>query len=207
MRVHGSYLAVLAWALCCAPSPGVAGDDGDPIAVVEAYRTALDAGDHDSARRLLAEDPRVWYGAREGEGEPLRLEGGRWRTWDDHFNSRGRVGPWTVEQRTVWTVVEETNDYFRLLEREDIPRYRLTYFLDEHDRIEGYSISAADPDRPKPPRRDRFDEFETWAKANHPDEWAYLRPGGELDPTGDRAPRTRRLLELWRAEVGLPPLE
>ena len=97
------------------------------------------------------------------------------------------------------------NDYFRLIEREDMPRYRLTYFLDDENRIEGYMISSADPGGP--PSVSRFDEVEAWALANHAEEWAYLRPGGNLDPTGDRAERTRVLINLWRVENGLPPVE
>ncbi|MEZ6212382.1 MAG: hypothetical protein R3B46_14260 [Phycisphaerales bacterium] len=33
------------------------------------------------------------------------------------------------------------------------------------------------------------DAFAAWASANALDEWAYLRPGGKIDPTGDRAER------------------
>ena len=180
--------------------------DSASIESVEAFRAARDGGDYPAARALLSDDPRVWYDGREGEGHPVKLGEGRWKVWDDHFNSTGEVGPWTVDGDTVWAVADETNDYFHLLERRDTPRYRISYFFDEAGKIEGYMISAAEPDAPARPRQDRFEEFETWAIAHHPEEWRYLRPGGELDPTGDRASRTRRLLEMWRAEVGLPPL-
>jgi predicted enzyme related to lactoylglutathione lyase len=177
-----------------------------PVDTVEAFRAAREAGDHELARSFPGADPRVRYEARAGEGDPLKLGAGRWRTWDEHFNGRSELGPWTVEADRVWAVAEETNDYFRLLEREDVSRYRITYSLDGDGKIEGYMISPADPDRPSPPRKDRFAEFEAWARAEHPEEWQYLRPGGKLDPTGDRAPRTRLLLRAWRKQVGLPAL-
>ena len=47
----------------------------------------------------------------------------------------------------------------------------------------------------------------TWALEHHAEEWEYLRPGGSLDPTGDRAERTRVLVNEWRLEVGLQPVE
>ena len=68
-------------------------------------------------------------------------------------------------------------------------------------------ISAAYPERERTPSVSRFEEIRAWAEQEHPEEWAYLRPGGLLDPTGDRAERTRALLNVWRAEVGLEPIE
>ena len=80
------------------------------------------------------------------------------------------------------------NDYFRLVERRDMPRYRITYFNEENGKVAGYMISAADPGSMGTPLVSRYDEFEAWALANAPQEWEYLRPGGRLDPT-DRAPK------------------
>jgi len=182
-----------------------------PLRTVEAFDAAKRRGDLEAARALLSDDPRVWYDDDSGPGTPWVLGAGRWKAWDEHFRSRSGPSPWHVEPapggHTVWRVVEETNDWYRLIEREDVPRYRLTYSLDRAGRIAGYRISAADPDAPPAERRDRFDELAAWAAANEPDEWAYLRPGGNLDPTGDRAPRTRALANRWRAAVGLEPIE
>ena len=175
------------------------------IEIVNAFRAARDAGDYELARSFLSDDPRVWYGAREGKGNPLKPGAGRYAAWDDHFNGNSKLRPWTAEGNVVWTIAEETNDYYRLLERKDVSRYRISYFFDGEGRIEGSMISAADDQAPPP--RDRSDEFEAWATANDPDEWEYLRPGGKLDPTGDRAARTRLLLEAWRREIGLPLLD
>jgi hypothetical protein len=185
----------------------MAGCRQSQVASVEAFRATREAGNLDTARSYLTRDPRVWYGQREGPGSPWTLGAGRWKPWDDHFKGHSDLGRWQVDGRTVWAVATETNDYFRLTERTDISRYRITYFLDDAGLIEGYMISDADPDKPGPPSDSRADEFVAWAEANHPDEWAYLRPGGKLDPTGDRAPRTRALLLQWRETVGLPPLE
>ena len=46
--------------------------------------------------------------------------------------------------------------------------------------------------------RGRLAEFQEWARANHPDELAYLMPNGRIDPTEDRAERFRKLLLEWR---------
>ncbi len=201
---------VLAAAIClalpaCAPTG---------IETVESFRAARESGDLDAARSFLADDPRVWYDAKEGDGLEWKLNAGRYRAWDQHFNSVSTPGPWHAEGDTVWRINEEWNDYYDLIARTDRSRYRITYFLqdgpDGARRIKGYMISAADPDAPpRDPdeRRDRFDEIEAWARANHPDEWEYLRPGGRLDPTGDRAPRTRALINRWRVSAGLDPVE
>ncbi len=184
------------------------------ITKVESYRAARESGDFDTARALLADDARVWYEQREGEGNPWRPgKGGRWSAWDKHFNSQSTPGPWHTAEHSVWRINREWNEYYDLIERTDDPSYRITYFFDADDagKISGYMISAADPDAPKPPadapRSDRFDEIEAWAKANHPDEWEYLRPAGKLDPTGDRPRRTRALINQWRTTVGLEPIE
>ncbi len=180
------------------------------ISSVESFRAARKAGDLDLAQSYLGDDPRVWYDAREGEGSPWRLgTGGRWKQWDTHFNGESELGPWQADGDMVWSVAEEMNDYFRLIERQDMPRYRITYFFDEQDRISGYMISAADPDAPSSssPMVSRYEEFEAWSLANDPEEWEYLRPGGSLDPTGDRAERTRILANRWRASVNLPAIK
>ena len=44
----------------------------------------------------------------------VKSEPGAW-SWDDHFNSSGELGPWHEEDRTVWAVATEVNDYFRSL--------------------------------------------------------------------------------------------
>ncbi len=177
------------------------------VASVQSFRAARAAGDLDLARSYLTEDPRVWYGKREGEGLQWTLGAGRYKAWDEHFNSVSDLGPWHVQGLTAWAVATEMNDYYRLIERRGVSRYRITYFFDADGLIEGYMISGADPANPTPPAPSRVKEFAAWAAAKHPQEWAYLRPGGKLDPTGDRAARTRILLEKWRAEVGLPAIE
>ncbi|MCH7878395.1 MAG: hypothetical protein IH914_03655 [candidate division Zixibacteria bacterium] len=171
------------------------------------FRAAKDAGDYETAKRYMVSDARVWYEEKTGEGMPYTLGAGAWKSWDDHFNSTGGTGDWTVEGNSVWAIATESNDYFRLLERETISQYRITYFFNEQKKITGYMISAAYPGQESPPKVDRFDEFEAWVLEHHADEWEYLRPGGKLDPSVDRAPRTRVLLNLWRAEVGLEVIE
>lgn len=185
----------------------VSGCRSSSVQTVEAFRTARSEGDLDLARTYMAEDARVWYGSRDGAGEPWRLAAGRYKTWDEHFRGVSDYGPWNVEDDCVWAIVEESNDYYRLTERQDTPRYRMTYFIDDDGLLEGCMVSAAYPGLPAFPEVSRFDELEAWALEHEPEEWAYLHPGGELDPTGDRAERTRALANRWRRSVGLAPIE
>jgi hypothetical protein len=195
------------WAAVIAVGLAACGHEPTMIEKVEAFRAARDAGRYDDAQRYLSSDPRAWFDSRDGEGSPLKLGAGPYKQWDEFFHSRGDHEPWKVEGRTVWAVATEMNDYYRLIERQDTPTYRITYFFDDDGLIEGYMISDAHPGEPSPPKVSREDEFMQWAAETHPDEWSYLRPGGELDPSGDRAQRTRVLLEEWRETVGLPHLD
>jgi hypothetical protein len=174
------------------------------VRTAESFREARKRGDLDAARAYLGDDPRVWYGQREGEGSPWRLEGGRWKGWDDYFNGTSEVGDWTVGDRSISALVWETNDYFRLCEAGPTP-WTLTYFFDSDGRIEGTMVSSA-PEGVEGDRG-RREEFDGWLKRTHPEEYEYLRPGGNIDPTGDRPQRTRAMLLEWRREVGLPPIE
>jgi hypothetical protein len=202
-----SLLSQSRWGVLLLMLLALSGCTNPHIRTIESFRAARSAGDRDAARSYLVADPRVWYDAKEGDGSPWTLGEGRWKTWDTHFRGKSELGPWRSEADRVWADAVETNDYFRLIERRDTPRYRITYFMEADGMIGGYMISAADPDAPPTPRQDRGDEFAAWAEANHPEEWAYLRPGGSLDPTGDRAERTRALANQWRATVGLGPID
>ena len=182
-------------------------DNRSMIEKIESFRAAREAGNYEAAEFFLAADAHVWFEKREGEGTPLQMGYGPYKNWDEHFNSKGTVGEWTVEDNTVWAVANEWNEYYALIERQDTGQYRVTYYFNSDGAIEGYMISAAYPDKPSKPSLDRFEEIEAWANENHQQEWEYLRPGGKLDPTGDRAPRTRKLINLWREEVGLSEIE
>jgi hypothetical protein len=184
-----------------------AGCTSPMVRTVESFRAAVEAGDYDAARAWLTEDPRTWYGAREGPGEPWTLGDGRWKAWDDEFNGESEVGPWQVGERRVYAVAVEINDYYRAIERDPSP-WLLTYFFDDGGRIEGRMVSSvpAHLGSGREPRPDRGGAFDRWLRETHPGEHAYLRPDGRIDPTGDRAARTRAMLEAWRREVGLPPV-
>lgn len=196
-----ALLCLLALVSCAAPQP-----TRDPrIDIAIALQEARTAGDAERAREFVNDDPRMWYNAREGEGIPLTLTTaeGSYAEWDREFRSEGEILEWEVGPDWVAAIHSEMNDYFRLLERTG-SWYKRTWFFDEQGRITGSMISGWEG---APPTTDRFDEFETWAQSNHPEEWDYLRPGGRLDPTGDRAARTRVLLVAWRREVGLPSID
>ncbi len=176
------------------------------IAAAEAYRSARDSGNYNTARQYLAPDARMWFEEKTGEGRRIVLDDGPYDRWDEHFESETSHGEWHADSNTIWTVVTEWNDYYRLLEREDTTRYRLTFYFSDNGLIEGYMVSSPDVNGLNTPRDDRFAEFKAWAEKHHPEEWEYLRPNATFDPTGDRAVRTRRLLNLWRESVGLKPI-
>jgi hypothetical protein len=175
-------------------------DRPNPIDVAQRFTEARASGDLDAARAMLAADPRLWWEEKAGPGDAWSLEGGRWSGWDEHFRGQATYESWTfdAERSSASAVCFETNDYFRLLE---LPgsRFRVTYFFDEDRRITGRLIAAIEGGSAS---RGLESEFEAWARENHPEEWAYLRPGGQIDPTGDRPMRTRALLETWRASTG-----
>jgi hypothetical protein len=191
-------LALVALSLSCRSSQ----PSRDPTRTVEAFRSACSEGDFASARQLQSSDPRVWYERREGPGEPWTLGGGTWDAWDRHFRSSSTPGPWRIEGSAVVADVTEINDDYRLAER-GAQRHRLTYFLDDEGKLSGLMVSGL----PSPDGRGRRDEFLAWARANEPMELDYLMPGARIDPTGDRAPRARALLERWRRSAGLPMFE
>lgn len=191
------------------PTATFASNDLSPSAMInmaESYRDARDSGDYEEARSYLAPDARMWYEEKRGEGRPIVLGHGPYDRWDQHFESETSLGPWMSDSDSVWTTVTEQNDYYRLLEREDTTRYRLTFYFNDDGLISGYLVSAADANGLNSPRIDRYREFAEWAREHYPDEWEYLRPDGNFDPTGDRAERTRELLNKWREAVGLEPI-
>lgn len=171
---------------------------------VLALREASRAEDYDLARTYVADDCRSWWGQREGEGSPWQPGAGRWHDWDEHFNASSTNLAWGVGEDSVWTNVHEINDYYRLLDRPG-SWYRQTWFFDSDGLVNGVLIGSYENAPAREPGR--LEEFEAWAKANAPEEWAYLHPGADIDPTGDRPARMRALLERWRREAGLAPID
>jgi len=174
------------------------------VSTIDSFRAAKDRGDLHAARAVMSDDPRRWWGGRDGDGAPwvLRAEGGRWSAWDAHFRSTSEHGPWTTGSGWARQVVTESNEYYQLTERGP-QRNIQTWWFDDEGSIEGWSIEAIRTEQ----SYGRVDEFIAWAERVDPDELAYLRPGGEIDPTGDRPQRTRALLNRWRRSVGLTPIE
>ncbi len=197
----GWFLTTVALCLTGCTSPA--------IDSVHAFREARKRGDYETARSYLTEDPRVWYETQEGDGSPWNLSQGRWKHWDTYFNGHSEpLGGWQEEGQRVWVDMHETNDYFRLLDRPG-GHFRLTYFFTDPGKIKGYMISAVPGPLPwtEEERMGRFEEFKTWALHEEPEEVAYLMPNDSIDPTGDRPPRMRALLERWREVTGLPAIE
>jgi alpha-acetolactate decarboxylase len=158
---------------------------------------------YDSARMLMAEDPKRWFEMRDGAGGPWKVGpdgGGTWKVWDDSMHSQKVELSWHRGDQSITVRVRETNDYFKALERGWITVDR-SYFVNEDGKIEGLVISNVYARLPG-----RTNEFLEWARATHPDELEYLMPDGVIDPGEDRPGRYKTLLRVWRAQSDLKPV-
>lgn len=184
----------------------VAFETGDPVEVpvsmravhplvarVEAFCAARAAADTAALAALLADDSRVWYGSRDGDGVRRTIDGrGAWSDWDREMFATVETDEFVVNGRTVSAYVRESNDYYRLLERAP-SQLRVSYTFDADDRIaetlvEGRSSTV----------EDRLESFLAWAGAHHADELAVIRPGGRIAPSAENAKRWKALLRAWR---------
>ena len=161
-----------------------------PELVVRTYTEARERGDRETAAAVVAPDAKIWFGKKEGAGEPFGAKS-NWEHWDEFFHSRATYSDWKHDGNKVSALVHESNDFYTMLEWKPIP-YRLTWTVD------GQFIREVllEPQPGKPVSR--LDEVKAWALRHHPDELAYLMPKGRIDPTGDRAERWTKLLEEWR---------
>jgi hypothetical protein len=165
------------------------------------YLAARERGDK-GAETHLAPGARFWFGGLEGPGRPLR-EPGPWAGWDEFFGSELRYEAFGVSERTVTATAWENNDFYRLIERPET-RYRATFWFDERQRIEKLLLVPA----PKEPRAgDRLAEFLSWADREHPGAREELMPEGRIDPDPIKARRWKTLLERWRRDAGLEPID
>jgi len=194
-------LILMALLLASGPATSTPAD-----ALVERVRDYLEAHHHDpeAAKRFYAPDSRIWFGSREGPGKLRKLDGkGPWADWDEFFNSESEPRSFERKGRTVSVVLIEINDFYRLIERQPSP-VRLTYEFDDDDRVTGTLVQSVDDGEEK---ADRFDEAKAWIEAHHPGVTEELMPGGELNPSLDRARRWKVLLNEWREAVGLERID
>jgi len=175
---------------------------GSPLVKrVQRFQALRAAGEKEKALAFVADSARVWYDAKEGPGRPWRLDG-PWARWDEHFRASRVFTGWRVEGNAVSVTSTETNDFYRLTEREPWP-VRLTWWFDGDGKIAEYFVRPLRDERPQ----SRLDEFKAWAAARHPDVLEYLMPGGQISPEGDRPERWRAILVEWRADAGLPAMD
>jgi hypothetical protein len=195
INVGSALLAAIVVSACASRQ---ASDDTKPRSPLERaklFRSLLEQGRYDDARSLTVDEPRRWFERREGEGSEwiVGAAGGPWAAWDDHFNSRGEVIRWEPVDGGATVLIEETNEYFQLLDRPPVAN-QITYFIGADGRVEGLLIRGVG-DRPP----GRTQEFLEWANQNDPEELKELMPGGDIDPSGDHPERFRALLLKWRA--------
>jgi hypothetical protein len=169
---------------------------------LDAYRAAKKRGDYETAGKYLDPDARIWFEKKEGDGHPLRAKGGPWAEWDRYFNAESTREQERVEGRTVTYISRETNDFYRLIERESTPA-RVTCYFDDDGKITGMLYAGLSDDRPP----DRMDAFKAWAAEHYPGQLERIAPGGKINPALENARRWKKLLAEWRADAGLPPVD
>ena len=60
------------------------------IKTLNAYRNAKESSDYAKASTLLRKDARIWFGKKEGPGDPLTAKGGPYKHWDKEFRSKSQ---------------------------------------------------------------------------------------------------------------------
>jgi len=169
------------------------------IKTLEAYRSAKKSGDYGKAATYLADDARIWFGKKEGNGHPLTAKGGPYKEWDKEFRSTSRKEDVFITDHEVSYTLYEMNDFYRLIDGKMGPA-RLTYYFDDSGRIAGKLYRGLASKEKRPP--DRLDEFKRWAGQKYP---------GLLDSSAMKIPnqprRWRELLTAWRADAGLAPID
>ena len=166
------------------------------LRTLEEFRAAKKAGDYALANTYLADNARIWFGSREGPGSPYTAKGGPYKEWDKVFRSSSTRKKPRATRRQVSYISQESNDYYRLLERTMGPA-RITWFFNDDGKITGMLYEGLGGDAPRPP--DRECEFERWVEERYP---------GLLESADMEIPknptRWRELLIEWRADVDLP---
>ncbi|MCI0329946.1 MAG: DUF5050 domain-containing protein [candidate division Zixibacteria bacterium] len=175
-------------------------DEYKQLMVVREFAQARAGGDNIRALSYLADTCRIWFEKKEGPGRPWKMDG-PWAHWDEFFHSKQTYRDWKSEGNAVSAIIDETNDYYRLLDWEPAP-VLLTWWLDGNDKIAGYLVKGLE----EGPAKNRMEEFKEWAQKNHPEELAYLLPEGKINPDGDRPERWRKILVEWRKAAGLKPV-
>ena len=108
---------------------------------------------------------------------------------------------WREVGRTAIALIQENNDFYRLLERPPVTN-EAVYFFNSDGLIDGLLI------RPAGERNlGLTEEFSAWAAKHDPEELNLLMPQGDIDPSGDHPERFRRLLDRWRECTGRPMIK
>ncbi len=188
-------------AICLLAVGAAFAEDSPLIVKAKEYRALKDSGQDTAAFAYLSSDCHIWYEKIEGEGIKADI-GGPWSHWDNYFRGTRQYESWTVDSNAVTVSMMETNDFYKLIEREPT-RVFITWWFDDDQKINRVFVKGDRSVRPK----DRMPEFVKWALGTMPAEVEYLLPDKKLNPTGDRPERWKKALLEWRKAEGLPEVK
>lgn len=170
-----------------------------PAPAAAAVRQYLSADTREAALGLLAEDYKLWFGAKKGE--PMRkAEAARLLEWDYALRPRRRIRRLRVSGRTVVVSAHEDNDFSLLL---DFPGWDAVSTF-EIDRAGKIASQIYLPAQGQPEWKPFLEKALPWLRAQRPDVLARIYPDNRLARTTETAREWVRVLREWRAATGRP---
>jgi hypothetical protein len=169
------------------------------MAVVKKY---LNAKDLETALSCLAEDYRIWFEKKEGEGIQ-RNEAEKMLQWDFALRPNRPVQHCFEQPGRVLCKIHEDNDFSRLI---DFPGWEAntTYWINEDGLIMSQLYVTA---LNQPEWRPYLDKAIPWLTENRPEELHKILPDGLFSQSPESAHIWVEVLTDWRKAAGLPDVE
>ena len=164
---------------------------------------AKNSGKENETDTLFAENTRVWFETKEGEGTKLSSDGsGPWADWNKFFNAEKIDQNIKAYPESVVVFESEQNDFYQLIERKPKPM-AITYYFDDKGKISGKLVVGI---KTIPFGPDRLAEATAWLLKEYPDDLKTLIVDGEIVPSLDNAKLWKKRLNEWRTAVKLDTL-
>jgi hypothetical protein len=178
----------------CAPHPP-ARPANDAEAVVRRY---YDMNDKAARQDLLADEFRMWFETKEGDGTTKAELADN--AWDDALHARSRIVALHAEGRTVTVQAHEDNDFSLLL---GYPGWdpTITYEVSPEGRI---TSALYLPRGGAPSWRASLDAALPWLREHRADSLVRIYPDGKLVRTRETALEWVQVLRDWRQATGQP---